>query len=729
MQYRVWVGALAFWTVAGCGGGDTPAADAGGNEASVSETGACGACDDGQFCNGVETCNGGRCTPGTSPCMASQSCDEAMDRCVTACAALPDADRDGVDAIPCGGTDCNDADPNIHPGAMEMCDAFGVDEDCDPTTFGVRDADGDGHVAATCCNGASCGDDCDDARADVFTGSTETCNERDDDCDTAIDEGLATTTYAPDCDRDGYGNEAVASVTACGTPTTLLGCANGVWTATLGDCDDAMASVHPGASETCNGLDDDCNGTNDDSAVVDPICAAANTSVVHTQAICTGGACGLAPCDTGYGDCDGLVGTGCEIDLMSDAAHCGNCMTSCGPASVCQAGVCAPLVEIDAGATHTCARYATGRVVCWGFNGDGQLGDGTRTTRRHAVPVVGELTVSSISAGGTRARSGEHLTTDTGQSCGADARGVYCWGNGVLGQLGNGQSMSSSTPVTVSLLPIRTSTWVMPPSFPAIAVGGEMSSVIEMERPTGRPRTTPYFWGRIDMIPSSAQPTAIGGLMNVYEIGAGPTHVCVTSDNDGGVYCAGANGFGQLGVTSVTSSTTLVRATVLPTVSTWAVQVEAGGETESVVFGRPPRTGTTTCARIDSGVVYCWGAASFGQLGNGMAAAGTPVTGLSAADVTVGGLHACAVRGDGTIACWGDNAFGQLGDGTTTSSDVPVTVTGITTAVHVSAGADHTCAVLMDGSAWCWGNNELGQLGNDDALALQSSVPVRVHGT
>jgi len=69
-----------------------------------------------------------------------------------ACFAYLHADGDGRDSIACGGDDCDDNDRNRYPGNAEVCDAEDHDEDCDATTFGNRDVDGDGHIDALCGN-------------------------------------------------------------------------------------------------------------------------------------------------------------------------------------------------------------------------------------------------------------------------------------------------------------------------------------------------------------------------------------------------------------------------------------------------------------------------------------------------------------------------------------------------------------------------------------------------
>jgi hypothetical protein len=107
------------------------------------------------------------------------------------------------------------------------------------------DNDGDGYPSTT---------DCDDTDATVYPGATETCNSVDDDCDTVVDEGAGTDWYA-DADGDTYG-DAGTSASQCTAPTGYV--------ASSTDCDDAAVAVNPGATETCNSVDDDCDGTVDD---------------------------------------------------------------------------------------------------------------------------------------------------------------------------------------------------------------------------------------------------------------------------------------------------------------------------------------------------------------------------------------------------------------------------------------------------------------------------------
>jgi hypothetical protein len=131
-----------------------------------------------------------------------------------------------------------------------------------PLNTFYRDADGDGYgdpgVTQVACSAptgyVSDHTDCNDGNPNIHPGAAEVCNGIDDDCDGQIDEGVKNTYYR-DADGDGYGNASV-STEACSAPTGYV--------SDHTDCDDANAAVNPGATEVYNGIDDDCDGQIDE---------------------------------------------------------------------------------------------------------------------------------------------------------------------------------------------------------------------------------------------------------------------------------------------------------------------------------------------------------------------------------------------------------------------------------------------------------------------------------
>ncbi len=298
----------------GCGddGGSPP--DGGGDETCATNAD----CDDGVFCNGEEICDptvgsADGCAPAVNPaCLASQTCDETTDECLSDCDVEADADSDGVDSVTCGGLDCDDSDSNRYPGNTEICDRENHDEDCDPTTFGIRDLDGDGEPDAACCNvdddeSLVCGSDCDDSRASVSPVVSESCDGRDNDCDGMVDEEVLTT-YTIDADDDGFGSNAddAATMVACERPDGYREDAT--------DCDDEASAVNPGNAEVCDevGVDENCSGT------VNEDCAC---SVPESRGCDVSGAMGL--CASGVQICDGATGTfgSCSIEPQPEVCN------------------------------------------------------------------------------------------------------------------------------------------------------------------------------------------------------------------------------------------------------------------------------------------------------------------------------------------------------------------------------------------------------------------------
>ncbi|MFO0681238.1 MAG: putative metal-binding motif-containing protein [Sandaracinus sp.] len=245
-------------------------------------------------------CGGGSSTPSEADAGIDAAARDAgsIDAALPVC---PDEDDDNHIAIgSCGGDDCDDHDANRHPGALEVCDGLGLDEDCDPTTFGVRDGDGDMHQSSECFNVGPDGtrhqgDDCNDANTSAHPGANETCNMIDDDCDAAIDEGMQGLFYA-DCDGDGSGDAMDTGMSGC-VVTDFPPCQGHRRVMDRSDCNDMRADVNPGVPEVCDAApqdDENCNGLTNEG------CTCADGETVPCGAMVSGCPRGTQTCVAGH---------------------------------------------------------------------------------------------------------------------------------------------------------------------------------------------------------------------------------------------------------------------------------------------------------------------------------------------------------------------------------------------------------------------------------------------
>lgn len=355
-----------------------------------------------------------------------------------------------------------------------------------------------------------------------------------------------------------------------------------------------------------------------------------------------------------------------------------------------------PIQQVAAGGDTTCA-IILGGAYCWGYNANGQAGQG------NALPVLSPSAVQGLASGVTS------VATSGGHSCAVAHGAAWCWGNNDYGQLGNNSLADSTVPVPVSGLSSGVT---------GIAVGDlHTCAIVNLGvRCWGSGALGQHGNGAAAF--NSKVPVGVTGLAagaGVRSLSAGRNHSC--ANVEGFAYCWGAGDSGEMG----NSATTFINASPVP--------VFGFGGVSSNVTGAIDGGGSFTCGIKDAGA-WCWGFGSNGQLGNGfnnnsaipvpVATLGSGVTSISAG----GGLHACAVASGGAH-CWGLNNVGQLGNaGVLGASNVPVPVQGLGSGVEqVSAGGLHSCAITTAG-LHCWGDNGDGQLGNGGQVA--SDTPILV---
>jgi len=178
--------------------------------------------------------------------------------------------------------------------------------------------------------------------------------------------------------------------------------------------------------------------------------------------------------------------------------------------------------------------------------------------------------------------------------------------------------------------------------------------------------------------------------------------------------------------------------TLLPAVTTAAaIAMLAGPATASAALaaaGRAHRDARPAAAARSAGALRAWGYNNLGQLGDGTtASAAVPRTvalppGSTVAAVRAGCYSSVAVTSTGRVLTWGAAVYGQLGDGSTTPVDVPVRA-GLPAGARVTsvrAGCDHVLALTSTGRIYAWGYNADGEVGNG-TTSFGQDTPVRVH--
>jgi alpha-tubulin suppressor-like RCC1 family protein len=373
---------------------------------------------------------------------------------------------------------------------------------------------------------------------------------------------------------------------------------------------------------------------------------------------------------------------------------------------------------ISASGEHPCA-ISGGRAYCWGNNNDGELGDGTTVSA--SVPVA--VNTSGALAGKTLI---EVTTGDSLDTCALDTAGAaYCWGNGALGLLGDGSTISSTLPVAV-----QTSGVLAGKTLTQISAGYNETCALDSAGAA-------FCWGNnndgelgdgsttASSVPVAVSTSGVLAGKTLTQISAGFLQVCAV-DTTGVAYCWGFNGSGQLGHPGLSDSDV-------------PVAVDRGGVLAGKRLTQISAGFLQVCAVDSTGLGYCWGNDSYGQLGDGtIASSDVPVAvtsrgvlaGKALTQISTNFYQTCAVDSVGVAFCWGGNPDGELGNSTTKNSDVPVAVnaSGVLAGqamAQISSGDNNTCTLGRIGAAYCWGSNEHGQLG-DGTAALGSNVPVAV---
>ena len=353
-------------------------------------------------------------------------------------------------------------------------------------------------------------------------------------------------------------------------------------------------------------------------------------------------------------------------------------------------------ISIAFGGYHGCTLFDNGTVSCSGRNQHGELGRGftsTQATELDGVHLPVDVRIASIHAG---LKNSCAITSD---------HDLWCWGDNSRGQLG--RDSSQSTDPTPSLVPT-----VAHLRFLDVAIGQDHLCGLTLNR-------TIECWGSnaqgqlgrpSSEMGSSHEPVTVDvpGHLIPEAISVGFGHSCALVD-EGSIWCWGENSHGQLG-RGYESNWEPVGQVLLPAGDV-SVQVSSGYD--------------SSCARLESGELWCWGANNYQQLSGTSSGSSefhvpTHVGALPqpVVDFGVGSHHTCALLASGTLTCWGHRGNSAIGDGVTTNGNAPVTTVRLDassstfrTPSDLIVGPYQNCALFDHGGFGCWGYNGNGVLG------------------
>jgi alpha-tubulin suppressor-like RCC1 family protein len=372
--------------------------------------------------------------------------------------------------------------------------------------------------------------------------------------------------------------------------------------------------------------------------------------------------------------------------------------------------------QIVCGYYHNIAIQHDWTVWAWGYNGTGQLGDGTDTPHNLPIQVKGPNGVGWLSDIIAVAAGNQHSVALSGDGH------VMTWGGNTNGQLGNATFESSYTPVYVL-------NEFNEPFENVTSIASGTSHVLLLTE-----QNELWAWGKnengqlANNTPTSYnRPIRIVGLPSnrIVQIAAGDAHSMVLLDN-GEIWSWGDNAFGQLGIGDDVSA-------LIPT----QVRQENGEPLTNIIS--IAAGAFHSLALSNDGYIWAFGHNENGQLGTGSSAnlsipakVQHPDNGESLDEIVfiaAGSSHSLAIQNNGAIWAWGNNKYGQLGDGTQQNQFLPKRIYDkdipIDQVITIDAGRQHT--VLHTGNVWAWGANYSLQLGTGTSNG--SLIPIQTRSS
>lgn len=354
----------------------------------------------------------------------------------------------------------------------------------------------------------------------------------------------------------------------------------------------------------------------------------------------------------------------------NEVGQLGNGSTADRPVRTIVNGV-GGVIDVAAGSGHVIALCADGSVWSWGENGAGQLGLGSGIGNQaipNRVTVLNGLDVVAVEAG-----------EDCSFALLRDGH-VYGWGLNTSRQLGNGTATNVWSPQLNPYLA----------NVKFLAARNIHSAAIKTDGSFWVWGTNTYGQFGDGTVNNSSVPKLIS-LPEVVSVSLGNNHTAVVLVT-GEIRSWGLNTAGQVGDLTLTSPRK-------SPVHTTGIRLSGQFKLDA---GREHSLGL-----LDSGAIWSWGDNESGQLGIGYLDYSrfpkrVPLL-ERVVDIAAGDDHSLALVSGGAVFAWGGNTYGELGDGSVAQADLPVEVPSLSNIVAVEAGAHFSLAIDSRGELWFWG--------------------------
>lgn len=311
-------------------------------------------------------------------------------------------------------------------------------------------------------------------------------------------------------------------------------------------------------------------------------------------------------------------------------------------------------VDIDQGTSYsiiskssstTCAITNTGVLKCWGWNSEGQIGDGSVDHKSNPTIIDSRTTYSSVSAGR------EH-------TCAITTLGTLkCWGSNQSGKIGDGtigKTTTSGSTIEFRKTPVTIDSST---NYKSVFAGWQTTCGITKD---GVLKCWGNLGGGSDLI---STPLIVDPGVTYLQIALSDWTTCgITSA--GILKCWGDNLNGRVGNGSGGSSSPSSNWTIrTPTI------IDAG-----VTYKDISGNSTNMCGVASTGILKCWGRNSYATLGDGTTTIKDSPTvvdsNVSYSSVKTNSVHSCGLTASGQLKCWGTNYYGQFCNGTAQGLDV-----------------------------------------------------------